>query len=65
MKHIFFASLMLFILVAAFAPRISAQTKPFTVGEVLIYEIDELSEDSVLMRPKDSRGPFRNYRKRD
>jgi hypothetical protein len=39
------------------------QDKELNNGEVFIYEIDELSEDSILMRPKDSGGPYRNYRK--
>lgn len=39
------------------------QDKELNNGEVFIYEIDELSEDSILMRPKDSNGPYRNYRK--
>lgn len=33
-------------------------------GEVFVYEIDELSEDLILMRPESSREPFRKYRKR-
>lgn len=33
-------------------------------GEVYVYEIDELTEDHILMRPEHSGGPFRNYRKR-
>ena len=37
--------------------------KELNNGEVYIYEIDELSEDSILMRPKDSNERFRNYRK--
>jgi len=37
--------------------------KELNNGEVYIYEIDELSEDSILMRPKGSKEGFRNYRK--
>ena len=32
-------------------------------GEVLIYEIDDLSEDAIKMRPIKSKGPYRNYQK--
>jgi hypothetical protein len=33
-------------------------------GEVFVYEIDELSEDSISMRPENSREKFRKYRKK-
>jgi len=33
-------------------------------GEVFVYEIDELTEDLILMRPEKSSGPFRKYRKK-
>src|SRR5690606_7971858 len=33
-------------------------------GEVFVYEIDELTEDLVLMRPEESSGPCRKYRKK-
>lgn len=42
---------------------LKADDKELNNGEVYIYEIDELSEDSILMRPKGSNERFRNYRK--
>lgn len=38
MNYKIFALLMLFILFAGISPKISAQTKPFAIGEVLTYE---------------------------
>ena len=38
--------------------------KEFNNGEVFAYEIDELSEDFILMRPQNSSGLFRKYRKK-
>jgi hypothetical protein len=38
--------------------------KELNHGEVYMYEIDELSEDLLLMRPNKSSEPFRKYRKK-
>lgn len=37
--------------------------KELNNGEVFVYEIDELTEDLILMRPEKSSEPFRKYRK--
>src|SRR4030095_4724403 len=37
--------------------------KELNNGEVFVYEIDELSEDLISMRPDNSRERFRKYRK--
>lgn len=38
--------------------------KELNNGEVFVYEIDELSEDLILMRPQNSSERFRKYRKK-
>src|SRR5215218_10556576 len=38
--------------------------KELNNGEVFVYEIDELTEDLILMRPQKSAEPFRKYRKK-
>lgn len=38
--------------------------KELNNGEVSIYEIDDFAEDFISMRPKNSAGPFRKYRKK-
>jgi hypothetical protein len=37
--------------------------KELNSGEVFVYEIEDLSEDLILMRPEKSRERFRKYRK--
>jgi hypothetical protein len=38
--------------------------KELTNGEVFVYEIDELSEELISMRPENSREQFRKYKKK-
>ena len=38
--------------------------KELNNGEVFVYEIDELADDLILMRPQKSSEPFRKYRKK-
>ncbi len=39
--------------------------KELNMGEVYVYEIEEISEDLILMRPGKSVGSFRKYRRID
>lgn len=47
-----------------FHKNVELEEKELNKGEVYIYEIDELSEDLILMRPENSREQFRKYRKK-